>query len=86
MARSDTLEDESGKHTRAHEPATPFGIVAGGRLRGDDFVEGLALLFECRDLVTDGNQQVAVDRKLSFVGYGTMSRDDDLFARYFGEI
>ena len=50
MARSDTLEDKSGKHARAHESPAPFGIVVRGRLGGDDFVEGLALLFEGRHL------------------------------------
>ena len=54
------LEDESGEHTWAHKTKAPLGIVGGCGLRGDDFIEGFAVLFECRHLVADSDQQVAV--------------------------
>ena len=64
----DALENESGEHHWTHEATTPFGIVGGCGLRGEDFIEGFTLLFETRDLFTDSNQQVAIETELRLVG------------------
>src|SRR5262249_9547563 len=60
----DALENESGEHRWTHEATTPFGIVGGCGLRGEDFIEGFALLFETGNLVADSNQQVAIETDL----------------------
>src|SRR5262249_51799376 len=79
----DPLENESGEHRWTHEATTPFGIVSGCGLRGEDFIQGFTLLFETRNLVADSNQQVAIETELRLVGNGTMPWDDHHLLRDF---
>ena len=54
-AVSNAFENESSEHRWTREATTPFGIVGGCGLRGEDLIEGFTLLFETRDLVADVN-------------------------------
>src|SRR6516164_2185376 len=74
---SNTLENISDEIFRAPETVAPLCVCCGCRLRGYNFVEGLALFFESCHLLASAGQKVTIKGELGLVTDGAVTRDDD---------
>src|SRR6516164_4418348 len=75
---SDVLVDQTREKLRRDDELAPFGVEIRRRLGRNRFVDRAALLLELGDIIVDGDQHVAIGRKLRLVAHGiAVARNDD---------